>query len=156
MSDYGIKNVKTFTGLTGNAQRRILIDEWVEDDFEIIVATSAFGVGVDKPDVRTVIHTYIPQNANTYYQELGRGGRDRLPCLSIMCLQPEDTTIGRDRIKKKVLTADKIIRRWDSLYNNPKSQRLKDNRVFIDTSIKPNYADVDEFAAEYMKNCEEL
>lgn len=65
-----------------------------------MIATSAFGVGVDKSDVRTVIHTYIPQNANTYYQELGRGGRDRLPCLSVMCLQPEDTTIGRDRIKK--------------------------------------------------------
>ena len=62
-----------------------------------------------------------------------------------MCLQPEDTTIGRDRIIKKVLTSEKIIGRWDSLYNNRKSVRLSDNRVFIDTSIKPNYAEVDEF-----------
>lgn len=68
-----------------------------------------------------------------------------LPCLSVMCLQPEDTTIGRDRIKKRVLTPEKIIGRWDSLYNNAKSQRISNNRVFIDTSIKPNYADVDEF-----------
>ena len=51
-----------------------MIDEWVDNEYEIIIATSAFGVGVDKSDVRTVIHTYIPQNANTYYQELGRGG----------------------------------------------------------------------------------
>lgn len=145
LSDHGINNVRTFTGLTGRGERKKLIDEWVDDDFEIMVATSAFGVGVDKPDVRTVVHTYIPQNANTFYQELGRGGRDRLPCLSVMCLQPEDTVIGRDRINKKVLTADKIIGRWDSLYNNPKSQRLTGNRVFIDTSIKPNYADTDEF-----------
>lgn len=141
----GINNVKTFTGLTGAAQRRKLIDEWVNDEFEIMIATSAFGVGVDKGDVRTVIHIYIPQNANTYYQELGRGGRDRLPCLSVMCLQPEDTTIGRDRISKKVLTSEKIIGRWDSLFNNSKSIRLSNNRVFIDTSIKPNYADADEF-----------
>ena len=141
----GINNVKTFTGLTGATQRRQLIQEWVNDEFEVMIATSAFGVGVDKPDVRTVIHTYIPQNANTFYQELGRGGRDRLPCLSVMCLQPEDTTIGRDRITKKVLTAEKILGRWDSMYNNPKSKRFPNNKVCIDTSIRPNYADVDEF-----------
>ncbi len=145
LADVGINNVRTFTGLTGKNLRKKLIDEWVNNEFEIMIATSAFGVGVDKPDVRTVIHTYIPQNANTYYQELGRGGRDRLPCLSVMCLQPEDTTIGRDRIVKKVLTTEKIIGRWDSLYSNPKSVRFTDNRVYIDTSIKPKYADVDEF-----------
>lgn len=145
LASNGIKNTRTFTGLTGRVQREKLIDAWVDDDYEIMIATSAFGVGVDKGDVRTVIHTYIPQNANTYYQELGRGGRDRLPCLSVLCLQPEDTTIGRDRIKKRVLTPEKIIGRWDSLYNNAKSQRISNNRVFIDTSIKPNYADVDEF-----------
>lgn len=145
LANAGINNVRTFTGLTGKGLRKKLIDEWVDNEFEIMVATSAFGIGVDKPDVRTVIHTYIPQNANTYYQELGRGGRDHLPCLSIMCLQPEDTTIGYDRIKKKVLTADKIIRRWDSLYNNKKSIRMSGNRVFIDTTIKPNYTDADAF-----------
>lgn len=145
LASNGIKNTRTFTGLTGRVQREKLIDAWVDDDYEIMIATSAFGVGVDKGDVRTVIHTYIPQNANTYYQELGRGGRDGLPCLSVMCLQPEDTTIGRERIKKRVLTPEKIIGRWDSLYNNAKSQRISNNRVFIDTSIKPNYADVDEF-----------
>lgn len=145
LASSGIKNTRTFTGLTGRVQREKLIDAWVDDDYEIMIATSAFGVGVDKGDVRTVIHTYIPQNANTYYQELGRGGRDRLPCLSVLCLQPEDATIGRDRIKKRVLTPEKIIGRWDSLYNNAKSQRISNNRVFIDTSIKPNYADVDEF-----------
>jgi ATP-dependent DNA helicase RecQ len=145
LADSGINNVKTFTGLTGSAQRKKIIDEWVDDEFKIMIATSAFGVGVDKGDVRTVIHTYIPQNANTFYQELGRGGRDRLPCLSVMCLHPEDSKIGRDRITKKVLTSEKIIGRWDSLYNNSYSIRLPNNRVFIDTSIRPNYAEVDEF-----------
>lgn len=145
LSNSEINNVRTFTGLTSSVQRKKLIDEWVDDQFEIMVATSAFGVGVDKSDVRTVIHTYIPQNANSYYQELGRGGRDRLPCLSVICLNPEDSTIGRDRIKKRVLTTEKIIGRWDSLYNNTQSIRMSNNRVFIDTSIKPNYANDDDF-----------
>lgn len=145
LKNNGINNVRTFTGLTSSSKRKSLINEWVNDKFEIMIATSAFGVGVDKSDVRTVIHTYIPQNANSYYQELGRGGRDRLPCLSIMCLHPEDTTMGRDRISKKVLTPEKIVGRWDSMYNNHRSVRLANNKVLIDTAIKPIYADVDEF-----------
>lgn len=145
LSRNGINNVRTFTGLTKATQRKKLIDEWTDDKFEIIVATSAFGVGVDKGDVRTVLHTYIPENANAYYQELGRGGRDGLPCLSVMCLTPEDTTIGKDRISKRVLTTEKIVGRWDSMYNNPLSKRISNNRVFIDTTIKPKYAGADEF-----------
>jgi ATP-dependent DNA helicase RecQ len=137
--DNGIRNVKTFTGLTNNTNRRMLIDDWIDDKYEIMVATSAFGVGVDKGDVRSVIHTYIPENANSYYQELGRGGRDGLPCLSVMCLYPEDSNIGKNRIKKRVLTTEKIIGRWDSIYNNKNSIR-QDSIIYIDTSIKPNYA----------------
>lgn len=135
----GVRNVKTFTGLTNNNNRRKLIDDWIDDKYEIMVATSAFGVGVDKGDVRSVVHTYIPENANSYYQELGRGGRDGLPCLSVMCLYPEDLKIGKDRIKKRVLTTEKIIGRWDSMYNNKNSIR-QDSIIYIDTSIKPNYA----------------
>lgn len=137
-----IHNVKTFTGLTTGVRRKELIDEWVDDQFEIMVATSAFGVGVDKSDVRTVLHMYIPQNANAYYQELGRGGRDQLPCLSIMCTHPDDLNVSFGRISKKVMTTEKIVGRWNSMYSSPLSARIG-NLNYIDSSIKPNYAAVD-------------
>ena len=86
----GITNVKTFTGKTKSDERSQIIDEWSKNEFDIIVATSAFGVGVDKSDVRTVLHLYVPDNPNAYYQELGRGGRDSLPCLSVMCVYPDE------------------------------------------------------------------
>ena len=144
LRENGIRNVETFTGETTGARRKELIDSWVNDRFEIMVATSAFGVGVDKSDVRTVLHAYIPPNANAYYQELGRGGRDKLPCLSVMCTQPEDLNTSFQRISKKVLTVEKIEGRWDSMYNSKDSKR-KDNLIFMDTSIKPSYNVVDPF-----------
>lgn len=143
LSEQGINNIKTFTGLTTGAQRRELIDAWVDNQFEIMVATSAFGVGVDKSDIRTVLHTYIPQNPNAYYQELGRGGRDRLPCLSLMCIVDDDLDVSFQRITKKVMTVDKIIGRWDSLYNDMSSRRIG-NYVYINTAIKPRYAITDD------------
>ncbi|MGX8701609.1 DEAD/DEAH box helicase [Caproiciproducens sp.] len=139
LNENGILNVKTFTGLTTGSQRKELIDAWADDQFEIMIATSAFGVGVDKSDVRTVLHMYIPQNPNAYYQELGRGGRDKLPCLSIMCIHPGDINISFQRISKKVMTTEKIIGRWNSMYNNKNSQRVG-NLNYINTSIKPSYS----------------
>ena len=140
----GICNVHNYTGLTKSNEREQLLKAWKADEFEIMIATSAFGVGVDKPDVRSVLHLYIPQNPNAYYQELGRGGRDQLPCLSVMCTYPDDLKIAFQRINKRVMTTEKIIGRWDSMYNNKSSIR-DGNIIHINTAIKPNYNAKDEW-----------
>lgn len=144
LANHGIRNVCTYTGLTNNDLREQLLKNWKANKFEIMVATSAFGVGVDKPDVRTVLHLYIPQNPNTYYQELGRGGRDQLPCLSVMCIYEDDLKFAFQRISKRVMTIEKIIGRWDSMYNNKNS--IRDGAItHINTAIKPNYHAKDEW-----------
>lgn len=144
LENAGLKNAKTFTGETTFKERKTLIQKWINNDFEIMIATSAFGVGVDKDDVRSVIHTYIPQNANTYYQELGRGGRDRLPCLSVMCINfKTDYASTFQKINKRVMTTEKICKRWIAMFNNMKSVR-KSNHIIIDTSIKPSYLNIEE------------
>lgn len=144
LRNQGIRNVKTFTGQTNNADRMQLIEDWADDKLEIMVATSAFGVGVDKSDVRTVLHLYVPENANAYYQELGRGGRDRLPCLSVMCTCPSDASASFGRISKRVLKPDKIVGRWSSMYHS-KESKLQNDLIYIDTSVKPFYSDDDPF-----------
>lgn len=132
----GYNGVETFTGETNSNERDELIRGWKKNEFDVMVATSAFGMGVDKPDVRTVIHEFVPDNPNMYYQELGRGGRDSLPSLSILCLYPEeDLEFSR---RNKVLSVDKIIGRWKSMFWSPKSTRV-DDYAFIDTKIKPTY-----------------
>ncbi len=138
----GYKNTVTFTGQTGSEERRRIIKGWSENEFDFIIATAAFGVGVDKPDVRTVLHMYVPENANKYYQELGRGGRDGLPSLSVMCVYPERDLDTAFNLTTKVLSTDKIVGRWNSMLNSPTSRRYR-NLYTLDTAVKPDYSESD-------------
>lgn len=135
----GLIQVGIFTGETPNFERERLIKGWVNNEFDIMIATSAFGVGVDKNDIRTVLHTYIPQNPNEYYQELGRGGRDGFASLSVVCItKDKDIANAQNRLSKRVMTTDKICARWDSMLNS-KSSRYINGFVFLDISTRPNY-----------------
>ena len=138
----GFGNVAIFTGETDSDTRKKIIKEWSENEYDLIIATSAFGVGVDKPDVRTVLHLYVPENANKYYQELGRGGRDGLPCLSVMCIDPKSDLDLAFNMTTKVLSTRKIVGRWNSMLNSPTSSRYEDTYT-LDTGVKPDYHELD-------------
>jgi ATP-dependent DNA helicase RecQ len=77
------------------ADRDEVQDRFMRGDDDVIVATNAFGMGVDKPDVRFVVHYDVPEAIDAYYQEVGRAGRDGAPARAILLYRPEDA--GRKR-----------------------------------------------------------
>jgi ATP-dependent DNA helicase RecQ len=83
LSQEGLAAVAYHAGMSPDA-RRDSQDAFMEDRAEVVVATNAFGMGVDKADVRTVAHWALPTSLEAYYQEAGRGGRDGLPARALL------------------------------------------------------------------------
>jgi len=74
----------------GRAERTAAQRRFMDGDVEVVVATNAFGMGVDKADVRTVCHEVVPPSVEAYYQEAGRAGRDGAPARALLFAEPRD------------------------------------------------------------------
>lgn len=141
LEENGISGFAVFTGHTDNLKRARLISQWIDDQFPIMLATKAFGVGMDKPDVRTVLHNNIPGSISDYYQELGRGGRDGLASLSVMNISLRSDRFFPESIpNKRVLTEENMIRRWTKMFFDT-SELVNNHNYYIDTAVIPAAAD---------------
>ncbi|WP_139355392.1 ATP-dependent DNA helicase RecQ [Edwardsiella tarda] len=92
--------------------RRAEVQEaFQRDDLQIVVATVAFGMGINKPNVRFVVHFDIPRNIESYYQETGRAGRDGLPAEALLFYDPADMAWLRRCLEEKPEGVQKEIER---------------------------------------------
>ena len=70
-------------------------EEFLAGDIPVMVATSAFGMGIDKPDIRWVVHLALPDSPDSYLQEIGRAGRDGAPARTVLLYRAEDVALQR-------------------------------------------------------------
>jgi ATP-dependent DNA helicase RecQ len=126
-----ISSVSYNAGL--DADSRITIENGLmKNEWKCVVSTNALGMGIDKPDIRFIIHTQIPQSPIHYYQEIGRAGRDGKPTYIVLFYNPKD----RDLPEAFIEGGRPSISKYEKVINAVKSELLGERELMKRTNLK--------------------
>lgn len=135
----GYERVALFTGDTPTHERKWIVDEWAKDSFDIIVATSAFGMGIDKPDVRSIVHACLPEGPARWYQEIGRasrdGGQGLAACLFVEGPNESDIKKAYRLATSGWLTRELAEQRWLAMIKDSVNHRWSGDRLFVSIDL---------------------
>jgi len=138
----GINCAAYHAGLEGDI-RGLVQEGFTKDNIQIVIATVAFGLGINKPNVRYVIHFEPPRTLESYYQEIGRAGRDGLPAEALFLVADKDVS----RIKKRISEGD------NSQRVNVEMQRFAAMSAFIDAQTCRRQVVLNYFAEYTQQGC---
>ena len=129
----GIQCVGYSAGLDGAS--RIEIEEGLMNNkWKCIISTNALGMGIDKPDIRFIIHTQIPQSPVHYYQEIGRAGRDGKPTTIVLLYGPKDRELPEAFIEG----GKPSLKKYDKVIEAVKSELLGERGIIKKANLKQN------------------
>lgn len=133
----GFKRIAKMTGKSNQQDRWQLLEAWRNRQIDVVVATSAFGLGVDLSDVRAVIHVCIPETIDRFYQEVGRGGRDGNATLSLTLYTQADYDVAFNLNEITYISSEKGRSRWEEMF--ARKSWLPDGRFQVPVNVLPPY-----------------
>lgn len=135
LGEQGFQRMRVFHGDTSRVERQKILEDWRQDRIDLIVATSAFGMGVDKPDVKAVVHACMPEGIDRFYQEVGRGGRDGSSTISLLIPGGQDNRVADSLGPTLLADPRKIQGRWDAMWRSREGSN--ENCFLIPTAQAP-------------------
>ena len=140
LRDQGFKRIEIVHGGTSTKDREKVIEGWRRGDVDLVIGTSAFGLGIDFAHVRTVIHACIPESLDRYYQEVGRSGRDNDSSIALIVPADVDFEIASGLASKTIIGIEKGYARWNSMFSSKIRDEKSNARYWIDPTVSPEYA----------------
>jgi superfamily II DNA/RNA helicase len=136
LQEAGYVRIGKMTGATSASKRERLVDAWRARHIDIVVATSAFGMGVDQNDVRSVVHACLPESMDRYYQEVGRTGRDGKASVALLCTAPSDRHTAEAIASKRYISVEKGLPRWKRMFDT--SNKIEDDLRSVSLRESPD------------------
>jgi len=138
----GFFRVAEYTGDTSDADRRRVERLWRDGEveptrYDLVVATSAFGLGINQRDVRAVIHARVPESVNRLYQEVGRGGRDGRASLALLLADPDGDLVDAERIAGQQLLNNRLEPRWHTMFAEKVPVEGHDSLFWVNVATIP-------------------
>lgn len=133
----GFRRFAAFHGQTLDAEKEATLKRWSKGQLDLVVATSAFGLGIDYPHVRAVVHGCVPETFDRFYQEVGRGGRDGRTFLSLLLPAYADVHLARRLNRERVITVRRGLERWRSMFEHPDRRHLGGKRFRLRLDVAP-------------------
>jgi len=139
----GFGRVAMLHGKTSREARERIVADWRDGVLDVVVGTSAFGLGIDYAHARSVIHACVPETLDRFYQEVGRGGRDGRAALSLIAPALSDFRTAKRIRQQKVITIDRGLERWNGLFAGKRATGGNRFAVRVDGSPGITEDDID-------------
>lgn len=146
LRDAGLVRAAAVTGQSSEEARRLVVQRWrgedtdglpVPTELDVVVGTSAFGLGIDVSTVRSIVHACLPETIDRFYQEVGRAGRDGLPTVSYLATADQDGSVAKRLNGVVLIGAEKGWERWSALRDE--AQRMPSGALRVNLQSLPGY-----------------
>ena len=141
LRDAGFCRFRVLHGKSTRSEREEVVDAWRAGSLDVVVGTSAFGLGIDYPHARSVVHACVPETLDRFYQEVGRGGRDGRASLSLIIPSTSDFATADSLNRRKVISIERGLKRWTSMFEE--KRKIEKKRIAVKLDQPPGVSEED-------------